>query len=206
MKSILLVDGNPLMWRAVYSRDEAYITEGVSKYVFKLLSDFDSPEVLMFWDSGKSRIRSSYYPAYKAQREEKKAEVDLHEIGEQKKMVSQFLTYFGIRNIKVYGVEADDLISWFSEYFSKVLNYDRVIIVSRDRDFFQLINDKIVLYDYLTSTLYDRDKVCQDLSIPPEQVVDFKSLVGDVSDNIKGVKGIGEKTAIKLLDQFGSAP
>jgi len=205
MNSILLVDGNPLMWRAVYSRDEAYITEGVSRYIFKLLSDFESSDILLFWDSGKSRIRSAYYPNYKIQREEQKATIDLHEVGEQKKLVSQYLSYFGIRSIKVHGVEADDLISWFSEYFSKILNYDKVIIVSRDRDFFQLVNDKVVLLDYLTGDLFDKDKVKEEIGVYPDKIVDLKALVGDVSDNIKGVKGIGDKTAIKLLDKFDKA-
>jgi len=205
MNSILLVDGNPLMWRAIYSRDESYITEGVSKYVFKLLSEYESSDILLFWDSGKSRIRSTYYPDYKIQRDEKKATIDLHEVGEQKKLVSQYLSHFGIRSIKTYGVEADDLISWFSEYFSKVLNYDKVIIVSRDRDFFQLVNDNVVLLDYLSGDLYDKEKVEDDFGVSPDKVVDLKALVGDVSDNIKGVRGIGDKTAIKLLSKFGDA-
>lgn len=203
MRTIILVDGQPLMWRAAYSKGEYYITEGVVTYFFDIVNAFDATEVLLFWDEGASRWRSEFYPEYKANRADRKKEFDLNEMKRQKDEARKHLANLGVRDFSVYGVEADDLISWFSEYFSKVLDYDRVIIATRDHDFWQLINDKISVYDPLNKVWVDKGFVENSLGILPPSVVDWKALVGDTADNIKGVKGVGEKTALALIKEYG---
>jgi uracil-DNA glycosylase family 4 len=203
MKTILLIDGHPLMYRAAFAHGETYVSKGIVRYFFESVEKFDCSDAMICWDAGKSRWRSQYYPDYKAQREDQKAMLDMQEIAEQRKVAQRYLSFVGVRNCTVYGVEADDLLAWFSEYFSRVLDYDRVIIVTRDKDLWQLVNDKVHVYDLMTDTLLDPVVVEQKFGIPPQKIVDYKALVGDTSDNIKGVKGIGDKTAIKFLDQFG---
>lgn len=203
MKTILLIDGNPLMYRAAYAHGESYVAQGIIRYFFEAVELFDCSEALLLWDAGRSRWRSQYYPDYKAQRQEQKDKLDLHEVEEQKKIAQQYLQFLGVRNLTVYGVEADDLIAWFSEYFSKILDYNRVIIVTRDKDLWQLINDQVHVYDPLPNNFISSVQVEQNLGILPDQIVEYKALVGDTSDNIKGVKGIGSKTALKFLSKYG---
>ena len=200
MKRIILIDGNPLMWRAVYSRDENYVTEGILTYFFDILSKFDCSNVLLLWDKGKSRWRTTMYPEYKATRQERKDKVNLVEMGIQKEDAKRILSYFGVRNITVPGVEADDMIAWFAEYFSPT---HKVLIASRDKDLWQLINDKVTIFDPLSNTLVQPVDVQEELGITPNLIPDWKALVGDPSDNIKGVKGVGNKTALTLINEYG---
>ena len=124
----------------------------------------------------------------------------MEEINNQQRTAQQFLSYLGVRNITVHGVEADDLISWFSDYFYPM--FDRIIIVTRDRDLWQLINDRIHIYDPFTDKIIDEIQCETDFGVPPDRVADYKALVGDASDNLVGVKGIGEKTAKKLIEKY----
>ena len=188
------------MWRAAHSQDENYVTEGIISYFFDILNKFDCSKCLLLWDSGKSRWRTSMYPDYKASREDRKNEFDLEEMGKQKEEAKRILEYFGVRNITVPGVEADDLIAWFSEYFSK--DY-RVIIASRDKDLWQLINSNVSVYDPLSGKFIREETVKEEIGIEPFLIPSWKALTGDIADNIKGVKGIGDKTAVKLLEVFG---
>ena len=200
MNRIILIDGNPLMWRAAYSQNENYVKEGIITYFFDILDKFDCSKCLCLWDSGKSRWRSVMYPEYKASRENRKNEFDLEVMHSQKEEAQTILSYFGVRNISVRGVEADDLISWFSEYFSKDHS---VIIVSRDKDLWQLVNPKVSIFDPLSNIFMDEEDVFSEVGLEPSLIPSWKALTGDVSDNIKGVKGVGDKTAVRLLEQFG---
>ena len=188
------------MWRAVYSQNENYVTEGILTYFFDILSKFDCSNVLVLWDKGKSRWRTTMYPEYKATREERKSKINLEEMGNQKEDAKRILEYFGVRNITVPGVEADDMIAWFAEYFSATY---KVLIASRDKDLWQLISDKVTIFDPLTNTLVQPDDVQEELGITPNLIPDWKALVGDPSDNIKGVKGVGNKTALALITEYG---
>jgi uracil-DNA glycosylase family 4 len=199
MTSIILIDGNPLQWRAIYAKNEQFVCEGILTYFFKIVAKFESSDVLLFWDSGRSRIRSELYPKYKENRDSKKADLDMQEISNQKKDARRILSYFGVRDICVHGVEADDLIAWFAEYFTTI--YDQVIIVSRDRDLWQLINDKVVVYDPFSNETITAQKVHEEFGVYPKFIPDWKALVGDTADNIPGVKGIGEKAASKYLGE-----
>jgi len=204
MKNLILVDGNPLMWRAAFGKGEEYVAQGIVSYFFSILNKFPGADVLLFWDSGKSRWRSEYYPDYKIHRDKKKSEFDLHEMEEQKKSAQRFLSFLGVRSLSTYGVEADDLIGWFSMYFDNYdKTYEHVIIATRDRDLWQLINDNVFIYDPLDDKLINKNVCEQEFGVPPEKIVVYKSLVGDVSDNLVGVKGVGDKSALKLIDKYG---
>ena len=201
MKTIVLVDGNPLMWRAAYAKGEYYISEGIITFFFDIVARFEDCDALLFWDKGKSRWRSEFYPEYKEQRQERKDKFDLTEISEQKKHARKVLGYFGVRDIILQGVEADDLISWFSDYLYD--KYDKIIVATKDHDLWQLANDKVSMYDPLSKVVQDYKFIVDHTGIQPKLIADYKALVGDVSDNIKGVKSVGPKTAMNLIKEFG---
>lgn len=197
----LLVDGHHLLWRAVHAHGEHTAAKDVVTYFFRLSAKLKADNALVVWDSGKSRWRSEYYPEYKLHRESKKSEFDLQEILEQQKIARRVLALHGVRSVNVFGVEADDLISWFSEYLSKD---HEVIIASRDRDLWQLLgNNRIRIFDTVLDLCVDRTYAETEFGISVDHFPEYKALVGDVSDNIKGVKGIGDKTAVDLLTYYG---
>lgn len=203
MKKILLVDGNPLQWRAANSKDESFVAEGIVKYFFDIVEKTDVNEALVVWDSGKSFWRSKAFPEYKAQRMDRMQKFDMQEIQNQKITAKSILESFGVRNISVYGIEADDLISWLSEYFSTVVGYDQVVIATSDHDLWQLVNNVVLVYDSMRGHWITEGLVEKGLGVPPLLIPDWKAIVGDVSDNIKGVNGLGEKTATKLVKELG---
>ncbi len=201
MSSLVLIDGNPLMWRAAFAGSETFVAEGIVTFFFDIVNKFEDAEVILFWDSGKSRWRSELYTEYKAQRQSRKEEFDLAELSEQKKIARRVLGYFGVRDISVPGVEADDLMAWFAEYFSK--EYDQIIVASRDHDLWQLAHDNIIIHDPHSKATHTREDIIEHFGLIPELVADYKALVGDASDNVKGVKGVGAKTAMPLLQEHG---
>lgn len=202
MKTITLVDGNPLMWQATYSKSTRSISSYIVSTFFESIVSKTSQDVLVFWDSGESRWRKSMYPAYKANREDRKKDFDLVMMGQEKEEAKKILSYFGIRNITVPGVEADDLISIFSGYLSKVFGYN-VIIASRDHDLWQLLNDKISSFDSISGYLVTASTAENISGVPVNRIPDLKALKGDSSDNIKGIPKIGDKTATKLISENG---
>jgi len=209
MPCVLLVDGNPLVWRAAYaerkSSQESRIAGEVVRYFYEILERFRPQEVVICWDRGKSRWRSLIYPDYKADRLEKKREdVDLALVKEQMGYVRRYFNAVGVRQITIPGVEADDVLGWLSEYYSLLYNRQnpRIVIATGDRDLWQLVSSRVLVYDHLHSTLFNEQGVESAFGVEPERVADLKSLMGDASDNIPGVKGIGAKTGAKLLAQY----
>ena len=189
------------MWRAAFAGSESFIAEGIVTFFFDIVNKFEDADALLFWDAGQSRWRSELYTQYKAQRQARKDEFDLAEMSEQKKIARRVLGYFGVRDLVVPGVEADDLIAWFAEYFSQ--EYDRVIIASRDHDLWQLAKSNIIIHDPHSKATHTREDIIEHFGLIPELVADYKALVGDASDNIKGVSGVGPKTAMPLLQEHG---
>ncbi|MDR3355754.1 MAG: DNA polymerase I [Spirochaetaceae bacterium] len=165
------------------------------------------------FDSRTPTFRHKQYPQYKAQRQ--KAPEDLHA---QVPLVEEFLHALKIPVLKVDGFEADDVIATLAER-CRAEKYP-CYIVSSDKDLLQLVGDGIIQlrpsktsagtvsqYNKLTKLPYQtmgRDEVCAEWGIPPEKILDLLSLTGDSSDNVPGVKGIGDKTAVKLLTRYGS--
>ena len=215
MNVVLLIDGNPLIWRAAYAgfgvRGNSSVAKGVLDYFYSMVQKFQPKDLVVCWDKGMSRWRSEVYPDYKAHRGEKKKEsgLDLEMIKEQSGYVRRYLDALGVRQVVISGVEADDTLSWLSEhYFNciKSLPDGQVVISTGDHDLWQLIREdgKIVVWDEQKKVLVDPSIVEKTHDVLPALLPDLKALMGDASDNLKGVKGIGQKIGAKLLQQYGN--
>jgi len=199
---ILLIDANNLLARSFYGRQPFYDSKGrpihavsgIVNWVLKFHHAHKPKMIIACWDSVGLTFRHQLYPAYKANRKPKPTEL-LDQIPRAKKALGNLK----ISQVAVSGFEADDIIGTLA-----AKSNDLVRIVTGDRDMFQLIN-RNVMVDYLRArkasqqlTLLQHEEA---YGIDPGQWVDFKALVGDTSDNISGVPGIGEKTVWPLLKQ-----
>ncbi len=206
---LFLIDGNSLAYRAFFALPESIATAdgrptnaiyGFASMMVKLLTDFKPKTVIVAWDAGMSG-REQEYSEYKSQR---RSRPDL--LKEQWPHLAPLAEAFGFRNVKVEGYEADDVIATLVHraHDAEV----PVMIVSGDRDVYQLVTDGVRVMTTsrgVTDTrIYDYEGVVERYGVPPELVPDLIGLKGDTSDNIPGVPGIGDKTAAQLLQQFGS--
>lgn len=198
-----LVDGNGLIWRAIHkSRLE---NDGVAFGLLSRLQDALSLEPysvpIIFWDEGVPRWRTALYPAYKSGRKDQKAALDMNAIMEQVGRAKAYLATLPLLQVTVPGVEADDLLSWFSEYIVKDLR-NPVTVFTADRDLWQLCGRGVLVYDAMRRTYITEGMIHRYFGVPAHQIAEYKTLVGDTSDSIPGVKGIGDKTAEKLFSEF----
>ena len=211
MKKVILVDGNNLLFRSYYAtaysgnlmkNSEGFATNGIYGLVNmmnKIIAEEKPVYIAVAFDIGKT-FRHEKYSDYKAGRSETPDELKM-----QFPVAKKILNAMGIKYLEMDGYEADDIIGTLSK---KVFNSDdfEATIVSSDKDLLQLINDKVEV-KLLKQKDYVRmnEKVFFDTyGIKPIRMIDLKALMGDPSDNIKGVKGIGEKTALKLLQKYDS--
>lgn len=211
-RKLLLIDANSLLHRAYHAyppltTPAGEIVGAVYGFTTMLLGAIEKIEpshVIVAWDVGKRTFRHDKFEEYKAGRAKTDQEL-IDQIGRTKEVVEVLnIPQFGIENF-----EADDLIGTLSEQAKK--KADQVIILTGDRDSFQLVDkEKIVVHLPSGGGKFSKDRgvsimdetaIKAKYGITPEQVVDWKGLVGDQSDNIPGIKGIGEVTAKKILDQ-----
>src|SRR5436190_13844416 len=206
---LFLIDGNSLAYRAFFALPESIATAdgrptnaiyGFASMMAKVLIEHHPAGVIVAWDAGMSN-RDQVYEPYKAGRPSRP---DL--LREQWPHLMPLAEAFGFSNVKVQGWEADDVIATLARQAkSKGIP---VMIVSGDRDVYQLVDDGIRVMATsrgITDTkIYDREGVVERYGVPPELVPDLIGLKGDTSDNLPGVPGIGEKTAAELLQRFGS--
>ncbi|MCU0312715.1 MAG: DNA polymerase I [Solirubrobacteraceae bacterium] len=210
---LYLIDGNSLAYRAFFALPESIATSkgqptnaifGFASMLVKILTEHGSKPTVVAWDAGLSG-RKEVYEEYKAQRSSRP---DL--LKEQWPHLEPLVDAFGYTNVKVEGFEADDVIATIAERARRADPPIPVVIVTGDRDTFQLIDPDSVVRVMATARgitetkLYDHRAVVERYGIPPELIPDFYGLKGDTSDNIPGVPGIGDKTAAALLQQFGS--
>jgi DNA polymerase-1 len=212
-RRLFLIDGPSLVYRAFFALPESIATStgtptnaifGFASMLVKIVTDYGVCPTVVAWDAGTSG-RTELFADYKAQR---RSRPDL--LKQQWPAMEPLVEAFGYRNVRVEGYEADDVIASLAEH---ALNADPpvpLMIVTGDRDVFQLIDERGLVKVMATSRgitdtkIYDRQAVVDRYGIPPELIPDFYGLKGDTSDNIPGIPGIGDKTASELIQSFGS--
>ena len=211
MEKVVLVDGNNLLFRSYYAtlytgnimrNRDGFPTNGLYGFVNminKIVAEENPKYMMVAFDIGKT-FRHEKYKDYKGGRRETPEDLKV-----QFPIAKKILTAMGIKYLECEGYEADDIIGTISSWCDKDPEYE-ALIVSSDKDLLQLISDETVVKllkpkDYI---VMDKATFIQTYGFEPIKMIDLKALMGDASDNIPGVKGIGEKTAIKLLTQYGS--
>jgi DNA polymerase-1 len=210
MSKLVLVDGNAIIHRA-YHAMPAMLTDkegnpinavyGFTSMLLRIIEDLDPTHLVVCFDRKEPTFRKEMFDDYQSHRPEADTEL-VSQFGTVRKVVSSF----GIPIFEKAGYEADDLIGTIAKKAEEDL--DGVVIVTGDKDILQLVTDKTKVYlpikGLSVAKLMDKDDVMTKLGVWPEQIVDYKALVGDPSDNYPGVMGIGPKTAESLLDEYES--
>lgn len=212
MAKWLLVDGFNLAYRCFHAlpeltRGDGFPTGALHGWVKSLwkLADLEKPEAtLVFFDLGGAQDRLALHPEYKAQRAEMPEALQ-----QQIEPLKQLTRALGLVGIEQDGVESDDLLAAQAVALARA-GHD-VIIVSSDKDFAQLVDDRIKILlpppsanPKLGWRTLDANGVREKFGVPPEQIADYLALVGDTSDNIPGIAGVGPKTAAKWLAEWGN--
>ncbi|MCM0759306.1 DNA polymerase I [Sporomusa sphaeroides DSM 2875] len=205
----IIIDGSSLVHRAFHALPMLRTADGLhtnavygfTTMLVKLLADYKPDFLAVAFDKGRVTFRTETYSQYKAQRQATPGE-----LSEQFPLLRELLQAFGITTIEEAGFEADDIIGTLAAKASRQ-GYE-VLIVTGDRDALQLIGPetKVLLTKRGISDMETMDTAAlkEKYGLTPAQIIDMKGLMGDSSDNIPGVPGVGEKTAGKLLAQFGS--
>ena len=212
-KKILLIDGNSMANRAFYatmgrmmktptgiSTNAVY---GFFQIMFKTIEEEKPDKIIVAFDISSSEKRTKIFNEYKAGRH--KAPEDLII---QFPIIKELLKTMNIPIVQKDGIEADDILGAIAKKEGKKGN--KIIILTGDRDYFQLVDINVnirypkTIMGKTEYIIYDNYKINEEYGLTPEKLIEVKALMGDASDNIPGVKGIGEKTALKLIIQFGS--
>ncbi len=213
MKKLLIVDGNSIINRAYYATETSFMKTAEGLYTgavygflnifLKYLEEDDPDYIAVCFDVKHPTFRHEEYEEYKATR---KGMPD--ELAAQMPLLKELLHAFNVAVIEKMGYEADDLIGTFCEKASS--KGMECIVLTGDRDSLQLVNERVVVKLPVTkggrtsAEFYDVDKVYEKYGVTPSQLIDVKALMGDKSDNVPGIAGVGEKTALSLIKEFGS--
>ena len=205
VKSLVLIDGSSYLYRAFYalpgltspSGQPTGAIYGVLTMLQKLIKD-ERPNLLgIVFDAPGKTFRHELFPEYKANRTSTPEDLVI-----QIEPLLTAIENLGLPLIRVKGVEADDVIGTLAKEAEQ--RGISTLIATGDKDFTQIVSDKITLLDTMKNRLTDRSAVIEKFGLPPEQIVDFLTLSGDASDNIPGVHTVGPKTAVKWLQQYSS--
>jgi len=207
-KKLLLLDANAITHRAFHALppltspkgEMVNAIYGLATTLLRAIKDIKPDYLIACFDVGRHTFRNDIYPAYKAHRQETD-----HALVLQLPRAKEMLEQLSIPSLGVRGVEADDLIGTIARQAKR--KKIKTFIVTGDKDSLQLVDEDVFVYSLhrgVSDTLiYDPQTVKEKMGITPEQVVDYKALSGDPSDNIPGVAGVGPKTAIDLLAKYG---
>ncbi len=209
MKTLLLIDGNAIMHRAYHALPPFKASDGTPTNVVygylsmlnKVVVDFKPDYLISCFDTPKKTFRNKLFKEYQSQRPKIDDEFII-----QIPLVKQALDSAGIERMEKDGFEADDLIGTITRIFET--NKFRVVILTGDKDIFQLITDNVFVaapqLGLANIKIFDKNEVEKKLDVSPNQIIEYKALAGDPSDNYPGASGIGPKTASKLIHQFGT--
>ena len=203
-KTLYLLDASSYIHRAFHAIKGLSTSSGVPtgavygfmQMLLKVLRDANPRYLAVVYDAKGPTFRHELYPAYKANRPPLDPALKT-----QLPLVRQVVTALGLPAVEVEGYEADDLMATLARQ-AREQGFE-VILVSGDKDLYQLVGDGVVLWDTMKDQRFGPKEVEQKLGVPPEKVVDLQALWGDSGDNVPGVPGVGPKTAAKLLKQYG---
>lgn len=204
LKKVFLVDGHSYLYRAFYatphlSNSKGFPTNAIYAFIAmvrRLINTHNPDNLAIVFDSKAPSFREEIFKEYKAQRP-----VMPDNLSIQIPYVKKIVTAMGFPVFEMDGYEADDLIGTMVKYLAEK---DCLIhIITSDKDIMQLVSDRVYIFDTMKNILIGKKEVEEKLGIPPYLVADFLALSGDTSDNIPGVAGIGEKTALQLVKEFG---
>lgn len=206
-KKYILVDGSGYIFRAFYALPPISRSDnlpvgavyGFCNMLLKLLNERKNPNeiVAVVFDKARKNFRNEIYPEYKANRAETP-----EELIPQFAYIRKAVEAFNIASIEQAGFEADDLIATYATQAEA--NGDKVVIYSSDKDLMQLMTANIRIHDPLKNKDINEDDVLKKFGVEPNKVVEVQSLIGDSTDNIPGVRGIGPKTAAELILKYGT--
>jgi len=221
MSKLVLIDGNAILHRAFHAlpplttkRGEPInAVYGLISMLLKVILDLKPTHIAVCFDRPEPTFRHKEFPEYQAQRPK-----TANELSSQFVKAKRVLEAFGIPFYDKAGYEADDVIGTLASRVTEITNsklqipnkskIDEVVIVTGDRDQLQLVTDKVKVYMPISglssAKLMGEEEVLEKMGVKPNLIDDYKALVGDQSDNYSGVSGIGPKTAIALLDKYGS--
>lgn len=209
MDKLILIDGNSIIYRAFFAMPPLTNSSGLhtnavygfTNMLLRLIQEQNPTHILVAFDAGKETFRHEGYKDYKGGRDKTPSE-----LSEQFPLLRELLESFGIAWFELPGYEADDIIGTISKQGEE--SGRDVLVVTGDKDMLQVVSDKVTVA--LTRKgisevePYGPKEIEDKYGLSPLQIIDLKGLMGDASDNIPGVPGVGEKTALKLLHQFGS--
>ncbi|MFK5213418.1 DNA polymerase I [Glaesserella parasuis] len=202
---LVLVDGSSYLYRAFHAfppltnkqGEPTGAMYGVLNMLKSLIAQVEPSHIAVVFDAKGKTFRDELFEQYKSHRPPMP-----DELRSQIQPLHAIIKALGIPLLSIEGVEADDVIGTLAVQASQAGKH--VLISTGDKDMAQLVNDHIMLINTMNNTLLDREGVIEKYGIPPELIIDYLALLGDSSDNIPGVKGVGEKTAIALLQGIGS--
>lgn len=208
-KKVMLIDGSSLIFRAFFAlpnltNADGVMTNGVYGFLtmyFRAVEEYKPDYILVAFDKKTKTFRHKEFEDYKANRDKAPNELN-YQFG----ILKDILDSLNVKYLDIDGFEADDIVGTYSK-IAKDKGLETVIITG-DKDYFQLVNDDVIVY--LTRKGISQmeeiteEKIKEDYGLSPKQLIDVKGLMGDKSDNIPGVDGIGEKTAIKYIKKYGS--
>lgn len=210
MTKLLLIDGNAVLHRAYHALPGSLTTKdgapinavyGFVSMLIRIIEDIKPTHIAVAFDTPKETFRKAQYVGYQANRPRM-----LSELSSQFEICYKVLDAMNIPMYKLEGYEADDVIGTISHQCNSLV--DEVVIVTGDRDILQLVDDRKKIRVYMPvkglkdMKLYKEADVVERMGVKANQIVDFKALAGDSSDNYPGVTGIGPKTAINLLEEY----
>ncbi|MGC8588076.1 MAG: 5'-3' exonuclease [Hydrogenobaculum sp.] len=206
MDTIYVLDGSAFLYRSYYALPSLKTENGLEtgafygfiRAVFSILKTKKPEYFAIAFDLPAPTVRDKIYKEYKATRKETP-----NELVSQIPLVKQAINLLGIRLLEKEGLEADDIIAYIA-YKSKEWNKN-LTIYTPDKDLMQLVEDKrIIVINPITNKVFDEEAVIEKFGVPPSKLADYLALIGDSVDNIKGIKGVGPKKAVELLEKYGS--
>ena len=201
---LILIDGSGYIFRAYYAlppmmrKDGTPVNAvfGFTNMLVKLIEDYSNEKLVVIFDAARENFRNKIYPKYKANRGETP-----EDLIPQFDLIKKSVQAFSIPQLELEGYEADDIIATYTNQAQK-LNIPSLII-SSDKDLMQLVSDKVEMLDPMKNKKIGINEVIEKFGVKPNKVIQIQALTGDRIDNIPGAPGIGPKTALELIKQFG---